>query len=99
MINYLLFPSIISCIFITSFFRSKACEQVDVTDWVFCVRWGLIYPKGAQPQFSPHICCGQTAGWITMPLGTKVDCKAVTGLATFSASIVIYLMLIRRAGT
>ena len=26
-------------------------------------------------------------------------CKAVTGLATFSARIVIYLMLIRRAGT
>jgi len=25
-------------------------------------------------------------------------CKAVTGLATFSARIVIYLMLIRRAG-
>ena len=28
-----------------------------------------------------------------------VQCKAVTGLATFSARIVIYLMLIRRAGT
>jgi len=27
-----------------------------------------------------------------------VVCKAVTGLATFSARIVIYLMLIRRAG-
>jgi len=27
------------------------------------------------------------------------SCKAVTGLATFSARIVIYLMLIRRAGT
>jgi len=27
------------------------------------------------------------------------NCKAVTGLATFSARIVIYLMLIRRAGT
>jgi len=21
-------------------------------------------PKGAQPQFSAHVCCGQTAGWI-----------------------------------
>jgi len=30
--------------------------------------------KGAQsPQFSAHICCGQTAGWIKMPLGTEVD--------------------------
>jgi len=35
MINYLLFPSKISCIFITSFFKSKAYEHVDVTDWVF----------------------------------------------------------------
>ena len=26
----------------------------------------------ALPQFSAHICCGQTAGWIKMPLGTKV---------------------------
>jgi len=31
--------------------------------------------KGAQPppQFSPHVCCGQTAGWIEMPLSTDVD--------------------------
>jgi len=29
----------------------------------------------------------------------KYGCKAVTGLATFSARVVIYLMLIRRAGT
>ena len=24
------------------------------------------------PQFSVHVCCGQTAGWIKMPLGTMV---------------------------
>jgi len=31
-------------------------------------------PKGAQqPQFSAHVCCGQTAGWIKMPLGREVD--------------------------
>jgi len=30
-------------------------------------------PKGAQPpQFSAHVCCGQTAGWIKMPLGREV---------------------------
>jgi len=29
-------------------------------------------PKGAHPQFSAHIYCGQTAGWIKMPLGTEV---------------------------
>jgi len=32
------------------------------------------YPKGVQPsQFSAHVCCGQTAGWIKMPLGREVD--------------------------
>jgi len=28
--------------------------------------------KGTAPQFSAHICCGQTAGWIKMPLGMEV---------------------------
>ena len=26
----------------------------------------LPLPKGAQPPFSAHVCCGQTAGWINM---------------------------------
>jgi len=30
-------------------------------------------PKGLNPQFSAHICCGQTAVWIKMPLGREVD--------------------------
>jgi len=31
-------------------------------------------PKGTQPpQFSDHVCCGQTAEWIKMPLGREVD--------------------------
>ena len=25
--------------------------------------------RGIAPQFSAHICCGQMAGWIKMPLG------------------------------
>jgi len=30
-------------------------------------------PKGTQrPTISAHVCCGQTAGWIKMPLGTEV---------------------------
>jgi len=29
-------------------------------------------PKGHSPQFSTHICCGQTAAWIEMPLGMEV---------------------------
>ena len=28
--------------------------------------------KGAQPHFSAHVYCGQTAGWIKMPLGMEV---------------------------
>jgi len=32
----------------------------------------LTLPKGAQPQFSAHVCCGQMAGWIQMPLVTEV---------------------------
>jgi len=30
-------------------------------------------PKGTEPNFQPiHICCGQMAGWINMPLGMQV---------------------------
>jgi len=28
--------------------------------------------KGHNPQFLVHICCGQMAGWIKIPLGTEV---------------------------
>ena len=40
-----------------------------------CVRWGLSCPrKGAQqpPPLLAHVYCGQTAGWIKIPLGTDV---------------------------
>jgi len=30
-------------------------------------------PKGHRlPQFSTHVCCGQTSGWTKMPLGREV---------------------------
>ena len=29
--------------------------------------------KGHGLQFSADVCCGQTAGWIKMPLGTELD--------------------------
>jgi len=41
-----------------------------------CVRWGPSSPpqKGAEPPpFSAHVYCGQTAGWMKMPLSTEVD--------------------------
>ena len=31
------------------------------------------HPKGHSPQLSVHLCCGQTAGWIKMPLGREVS--------------------------
>jgi len=42
--------------------------------WPHCVRWGTSFPpKGHSPtQFSAHICCGQMAAWIKMPLGMEV---------------------------
>ena len=30
-------------------------------------KWGH-----SSPHFSAHVCCGQTAGWIKMPLSTEV---------------------------
>jgi len=43
-----------------------------------CVRWGPSSPspKGNSSQFSAHVCCGQTAGWIKMPLGMDVGRSA-----------------------
>ena len=45
-----------------------------------CVRWGPspppkkeAEPGGRAPQFSAHIYCGQTAGWMKMALGMEVD--------------------------
>jgi len=43
--------------------------------WPHCVRWGHNSPPqkgGAAPQFSAHVCCGQMAAWIKMPLGMEV---------------------------
>jgi len=37
--------------------------------------WDLASPhqRGRAPQFSAHVCCSQTAGWIKLPLGREVD--------------------------
>jgi len=43
--------------------------------WPHCVRWGPAppSPKGHRSsQFLAHICCGQMAGWIKMPLSRRV---------------------------
>jgi len=43
--------------------------------WPHCVRWGPSSPppKGHNPlQSSAHICCGQMAAWIKMPLSMEL---------------------------
>jgi len=43
--------------------------------WPHCVRWGprSPSPKGGQsPQFSVHVYCGQTSGWMKLVLGMEV---------------------------
>jgi len=42
--------------------------------WQHCVRWQPTSPpqRDTAPQFSAHICCGQMAGWIKMPLGREL---------------------------
>ena len=40
--------------------------------WPHCVRRGPSLQSGTAPHFSAHICCGQMAACIKMPLGLKV---------------------------
>jgi len=35
-------------------------------------------PKEGGPQFSAHVYCDQTPGWMKMPLGTEVDLSQTT---------------------
>jgi len=38
------------------------------------LRWGPSSPqRGTASKFLTHVCCGQKAGWIKMPLGREVD--------------------------
>jgi len=37
-----------------------------------CVRWGPAKRGAQHPQFSVHVCRGQTVGWTKMPLGREV---------------------------
>jgi len=43
--------------------------------WPHFVRWGPTSPPqkgGGAPEFSAHVCCGQMAAWIKMPLGMEI---------------------------
>ena len=52
----------------------KLCMQVGLgTDHIVLDGDPALPPqRGTIPQFSVHICCGQMAGWIKMPLGMEV---------------------------
>jgi len=57
--------------------RCHLVWSLDRTRSGVCVRWGPSFPlpkKGTEPppQFSAHVHCGQTAGWIKMALGMEV---------------------------
>jgi len=39
----------------------------------------LLPKKGRSPQFLAHICCGQMAAWIKMPLGMEVGHLVLDG--------------------
>jgi len=44
--------------------------------WSHCFSWQPSSPSlnGAEPfYFRPHVCCGQTTGWIKMPLAREVS--------------------------
>jgi len=48
-----------------------------------CARWGCSSPPqkwgtATHPQFSVHVYCGQTAGWIKMAFGMEVDSAQAT---------------------
>ena len=46
-----------------------------------CVRWRprpLPSKRGKAPQFTAHVSCGQTVGWIKMKLGTQVGFDPAT---------------------
>ena len=54
--------------------REETWHAGRLRPWPHCVRLGPSsrLPKDTVPQFSAHICCGQMAGWIKMPLAREV---------------------------
>ena len=45
--------------------QDQPCYAGTPRPWPHFVRWG------PSPEFLAHICCGQMAGWIKMPLGME----------------------------
>ena len=47
-------------------------REVDVGPGDIVLHGTQLPPKGHSPQFSAHVCCGQTAGWMKIPFCTEV---------------------------
>ena len=72
--------SVLSCLSVTLVYCGQTVGKLNLT-WRWprprphCVEDGGPSPpspqKGAQPQFSAHVRCGQTAGCIRIPFGTE----------------------------
>ena len=55
--------------------QDETCHAGRPRPWPHCVRWGPSSPppqRCGALQLSAHICCGQMAAWIKMPLGMEI---------------------------
>jgi len=54
--------------------QDAICTQVRLGPGGIVLDGGPSFPlkRGTAPHFSAHVYCGQTAGWIKVPLGAKV---------------------------
>jgi len=54
-------------------YQDATCREVNVGKATLCYIGTHLSHNGAQSANIRPMCCGQTVGWIKMPLGTKVD--------------------------
>ena len=59
---------------VAPFFDSRCSTEVNLGPGDVVLD-GVAAPprRGTAVQFSVHVCCGQTAGWMNTPLGAAVD--------------------------
>jgi len=53
--------------------QDATCYEGRPRAWPFLLDGDPAPPKGHNPQFSAHVPCGQTAGWIKVPLGAEIE--------------------------
>ena len=78
MTTYSRTPNVIECLYSLNFWpmpiMAKRLHGSRCQLAIFCLMGIQLSPRkrGISRQFSAHVCCGQTAGWIKIPLGTEV---------------------------